>query len=303
MMHLTDVHPLRLASIAVAVALCLIPATAGAQATDRIDLPAGWQPEGITTDGTSLFVGSLANGAIWKGDPATGEGSVLVPGADGTVAVGLDLADGRLWVAGGDTGTVTAYDAATGELLASYPFEAGFINDVVATETAVYATDSFGPQLLVVQLGEGGALPEPSSTTLPLSGDYEHQDGFNLNGIVSSPDGLVVIQSGTGSLFLVEPTTGATTTIDTGGADLTAGDGLELSGSTLYVVRNQLSEIAKLELADGLASASLVATLTSPDLDVPTTTALVGSDLWAVNARFGTDPTAETPYWITRLDA
>ena len=51
-------------------AALLLPAIALAQAPDRIDLPAGWQPEGITTDGTSLFAGSLANGAIWKGDPS-----------------------------------------------------------------------------------------------------------------------------------------------------------------------------------------------------------------------------------------
>ena len=36
---------------------------------------------------------------------------------------------------------------------------------------------------------------------------------------------------------------------------------------------------------------------------MPTTLALLGDDLWAVNARFGTDPGPETEYWITRLDA
>jgi hypothetical protein len=30
--------------------------------------------------------------------------------------------------------------------------------------------------------------------------------------------------------------------------------------------------------------------------------ALVGDHLWAVNARFGTEATPETQYWITRVD-
>src|SRR5262245_39624761 len=31
---------------------------------NRIPLPNGWQPEGITSDGDTLYVGSLVNGAI-----------------------------------------------------------------------------------------------------------------------------------------------------------------------------------------------------------------------------------------------
>ena len=53
---------------------------------DRIELPDGWQPEGITTDGDRLYVGSLANGAIWKANPYTGKGRVLAPGRTGRVA-------------------------------------------------------------------------------------------------------------------------------------------------------------------------------------------------------------------------
>ena len=56
-------------------------------------------------------------------------------------------------------GEVRVYDSESGELLATYPFEAGFLNDVVVTPDAVYVTDSFMPQLVVVPLGEDGALP------------------------------------------------------------------------------------------------------------------------------------------------
>jgi hypothetical protein len=43
--------------------------------------------------------------------------------------------------------------------------------------------------------------------------------------------------------------------------------------------------------------------LTSDGLDVPTTAAYVTNALYAVNARFGTPVTPDTPYWITRLPA
>lgn len=294
----------RITAATIASALLLVPMAAVAQPPDRIDLPGGWAPEGITTDGSSLFVGSLADGAIWRGDPAAGEGEILVTGTEGAVVAGLEseAAAGRLWAAGANSGEVRAYDSETGELLATYPFEAGFLNDLVATPEAIYVTDSFMPQILVIPLGEDGALPETGQTqVLPISGDLEYGDGFNVNGIVATPAGLVVVHSASGELFRVDPVTGQSTRIDIGEATLTAGDGLELDGTTLYVVRNRLNLVAVLELDEGATRANLLAELTSDDLDVPTTAALLGADLWAVNARFGTEATPETGYWITRL--
>jgi hypothetical protein len=117
------------------------------------------------------------------------------------------------------------------------------------------------------------------------------EDAFNANGIVAAPGGLIVVQSATGGLFRVDPATGETTAIDTGGADLTFGDGLELSDTTLYVSRNQAEVIVSLELDEALTSATLLAEATSEGLDIPTTLALAGVDLWIVNARSGTEPT------------
>ena len=48
------------------------PRTDRAGVPDRIELPRGWQPEGITTDGKKLYVGSLATGAILRANPRTG---------------------------------------------------------------------------------------------------------------------------------------------------------------------------------------------------------------------------------------
>ena len=74
-----------------------------------IGLPNGFQPEGISIGkGTSFYVGSVANGAIFRGDVRTGKGAILVPGAKPGVSVGTEVDKrNRLWVAGGPTGTGT----------------------------------------------------------------------------------------------------------------------------------------------------------------------------------------------------
>ena len=281
----------------------------------RISLPNGWAPEGITAGrGTSVFVGSLATGAIWKGDVRTGLGRAdFVPGVTGNVAVGVEYEArwNRLWVAGGPTGKVRVYNASTGALLQTYSFTGGadgiFLNDLVATRNAVYVTDSKTKQLDVIPLGPRGSLPAPSGVrTLPLSGDIAWVPGpneFNANGIVARNGWLILVQSNAGELFRVDPATGVTREIDLGGTSVGFGDGLELHGGTLYVVRNQLSTVAVYRLGPGLRSARFAGNLPSVGLDVPTTAAFQSGRLWAVNARFGTAVTPDTEYWITRLPA
>lgn len=272
-----------------------------------IPLPDGFQPEGIATGrGTSFYVGSLVDGAIYRGDLRTGEGDLLVEGTSGSVAVGteVDRRD-RLFVAGGPTGTGSVYDATTGELLAEYSFVdagSGFVNDVTVTRHAAYFTDSVNQQLYVVPIAPDGELGE--ATTLPLSGELVYQTGFNANGIEASPDGstLLVVQSNTGKLFAVDATTGVATEVDLGGSSLTNGDGLLLQGTTLYVVRNRLHEIAVVRLDGSYGTGTVTRTLTDPDFDVPTTVARFGSRLYAVNARFGTPPTPDTSYTVARVD-
>jgi hypothetical protein len=305
----------RLAAVVTTVALLFVglvtapsagaaPAHPGGTFPTRIDLPDGFAPEGITAGrGTTVYVGSLADGAIWQADVRTGEGRILVPGVEGRVAVGVDYDSARqvLWVAGGPTGTVRAYDTRTGGLLATYTFDAGFLNDLVVTHDAVYATDSMMQQLAVVPLS-GKQLPEPeTATTLPLTGDLQYIEGFNANGIVAERGFLLVVQSNTGLLFRVEPSTGETVQVDLGGYSLTNGDGLELRGSRLFVVRNMDHLVAEIRLGRHLTTGTLVRELTGPDLDVPTTATFAAGRLWAVNARFGTPPTPTTEYWITQV--
>jgi hypothetical protein len=299
-----------LAGLALALLVAAPAAAAASPFPSRIDLPTGWQPEGLSLGrGTTFFVGSLANGAILRGDLRTGGSAVLVPGAAGTVAVGTEYERGanRVWSVGGPTGAVRAYDASDGVLLAAYQFAAGFLNDLAITRDAVYVTDSSVAQLDVIPLGPGGALPAPGAAfTLPLTGALAIQPGFNLNGIVAAHGWLVAVQSNTGLLFRIDPATGRTWAIDTGGRTVVNGDGLQIRGSALYVIRNQDEVVDVFRLGPGLASATFLGSITSADpaaVDVPTTGILAVGRLWVVNARFNTLPTPDTAYWITSLPA
>ena len=297
------------AVLALAMALTAIaaPASAARPFPNRIDLPNGWAPEGITAGtGTTVYVGSLATGSVLRADVRTGMWSPLVPPAGGP-AVGVEYEAGanRLWVAGGPTGQVRVYDASSGMPLETYTFSpAGFLNDLVVTDSAVYVTDSGFAHLNVIPLGEGGALPDPSeATTLPLGGDFELVAGqFNANGIVAARGWLIVVNSFTGKLFRVDPATGDAIEIRLGaGVDVRFGDGLEVHGGTLYVVQNQLNRVAVFALGPRLVVALRLGFLSSNTLAVPTTAAWVAGSVYAVNARFGTPVTPDTQYWITRL--
>ena len=126
--------------------------------------------------------------------------------------------------------------------------------------------------------------------------------GFNANGIEATPDGrwLIVVNSSTGALYRVDPDTGSASRIDLGGASVSAGDGILLHGSTLYVVRNQLNEIDVVEFSSNLLQGEVTRVITSPLFDIPTTIARFGNSLYAINARFSTPPTPATTYTIVR---
>ena len=293
----------------VLVGTVLVTASALAAQTafpGRIDLPDGFQPEGIATTGEQFFVGSIPTGAVYRGSLRTGDGAVLVPAQTGRAAIGLKADRGRLFVSGGGTGKAFVYSAKTGALIRAYELSTGgsFINDVVVTKQAAWFTDSFKPVLYRVPLGPGGRPGAASSVkTVQLSGDYQQQSGFNVNGIDATANGktLVIVQSGTGKLFTVAPTGAAKEIALAGGESVPNGDGILLDGRTLYVVQNQLNVVAKISLAPNLRVGSVTRRISNPGLDVPTTIADLGSRLYAVNARFGTPPTPTTDYWITRL--
>lgn len=307
--------------LAVALIACANPApTPSAESTgtgqaassgfvDVIDLPNGFQPEGIAAQGDSVYIGSIPTGAIYRASIQSGEGTLAVPAQDKRAALGMKITDeGRLYVAGGPTGKAFVYDAATGETLAEYALTTNkntFINDVALTGNVAWFTDSQAAVLYGVELPAAPAAPtgDETVTALPLTGDFKlKQNAFNLNGIAVAGDQLIVVQSATGMLFTVDPETGATKQINLGSESVTNGDGLLLDGSTLYVVQNQDNKIAVIDLSADLASGTVRQRITSPAFDVPTTLAQVGSSLFTPNARFSTTATADTTYTAVRVN-
>ncbi len=305
---------LAIAALATGLAATLTPAVAVAHGghghghpfPEVIDLPNGFRPEGIAIRGNRAYFGSLADGDIYAADLRTGKGKVISEGP-GTSSVGLKVdGRGRLFVAGGAAGDARVVDIRSGKVLKGYQLASGtsFINDVVLTRKTAWFTDSAKPVLYGLPLGRHGKLPEATAKiTLPLSGDYVHQPGFNLNGIEATPDGkaLLAVQSSTGLLFRIDPKTGVAKEVDLGGYALTNGDGLLVLGRKLYVVQNQLNLVAVLNLNRWGTSGALVKTLTNPNFDVPTTVAKFGKWLYLPNARFSTPPTPDTTYTAVRV--
>jgi sugar lactone lactonase YvrE len=272
---------------------------------ETIQLPDGWLPEGITIGGGPLaYFGSRADGSIFRANLITGEGKVVSQGpGTGFPSVGLKIdGQGRLFVCGGNAGTGRVVNAFNGDLLANYTFTtaASFMNDVVLTPDGPYFTNSLEPAIYHVPLGRGGRLPAPDGfRRIEFTGaEWVQTAGNNANGIVRTPDGraLLTVQSSTGLLFRVDPSTGAATSVDLGGELLTNGDGLLLEGRTLFVVQNRLNTVAKFQLAADGRSGRLITKVTDPRFDVPTTVASFGNRLYLVNARFSTPPTPETTY-------
>jgi sugar lactone lactonase YvrE len=280
-------------------------ATGAAHSTvfpSTIALPDGFQPEGIAIGGRPYaYFGSLADGSIYRASLVTGRGKVISQGP-GTQSVGLKIdRRSRLFIAGGAAGDARVVSATSGEVLASYQLATGdsFVNDVTLTPDAAWFTDSFNPVLYQLPLGRHGRLPATDQVVaVALTGDFVQGEGFSANGISRTPDGtgLIVMQSNTGLLFRVDPATGAATEVDLGGETLPAGDGILLRGRTLFVVQNQLNQVAVVRLDRHGTSGTLVRAVTDPGFDVPTTVAAFGGRLYLPNARFGTEPTPTTPY-------
>ncbi len=303
-----------------ALALCMLFGVAqvnGAVSTaqspfpETIALPDGFQPEGITAGkGTTLYSGSVATGAIYEVDARTGDGEILVPAQTGRVAVGLayDKRTDYLYVAGGATGSLFVYNARTGANVQTVQLTtpgATFINDPVVTRSAVYLTDSSNPVIYKVALASNGRLPNPATVQeIALEGDFEFIPGeFNANGIeeTNNHKWLLIVNTTTGLLYLVDPKIGEATEIDLGGDTLSNADGILLRGKTLYVVQNFINQVSTVRMNPQFLSGEIEDTITSPLFDIPTSVDHLGSRVYVVNARFTTPPTPDTEYSIIKL--
>ena len=273
----------------------------------QVALPDGFQPEGIATDRRGqAYLGSRADGDIYRVDLRNGKGKVIAQGP-GTPSLGLKIDQrDRLFVAGGTGGDARVLDGRSGKTLASYRLvdTDAFINDVLLTRRAAYLTDSASAQLFVLPLGRHGELPRQRDVRrIELGGEWEQGADTSANGITNTPDGsaLLVVNSSNGTLYRVDPRSGTATEVDLGGYAVTNGDGLLREGSTLYVVQNQLNKIAVIDLNAAGTRGSLKKTLTSKAFDVPTTVARFGDGLYLPNARFSTPATPDTTYTVNRV--
>ncbi len=256
-------------------------------------------PEGVAWDkrGKAFYVGATGDGAIFRG---TLDSPTLVPfiaGATGNAAVGMKVSKGKLYVAGGGTGTISVYDLAA-PATAPVVFNTGtggFVNDLVITEDGdLFATDSFRAtiwQVTKAQLTAGTGTP----TAISLAPDVAAGAGvFRLNGIVSLDDGkkLVVVNSSTGQLFRVKvkasaPLGRTVTMID---APLVkGGDGLLVDRGRLVVVIGSPASLTFLKLRHHGLRASVDMVHTDPTLRGPSTVARAKNLYLVVNADFTTN--------------
>ena len=308
--HLRSTIAFAVAVVATTAIVVAMPATAAPTASSgattstarsldlfptEIALPNGWLPEGIAINVLPFaFFGSRADGDIYRVNLITGNGSVFSQGP-GTPSVGLKLDfRARLFVAGGSGGDGRVVNAITGEILASYRFASPpttFVNDVVLTPDAAWFTDTQRAFLYKLPFGRFGRLPSQSEVeAVPFA------PGTGANGIARTPDGDALLVIANGLLFRFDPATGAATQVDLGGTVLTNGDGLLLSGRTLFVVQNRLNRVAVVELNSAGTSGQVTQFLTDPRFDVPTTVAAFGNRLYLPNARFGIPNPLEATY-------
>jgi len=285
--------------IACALTIPLTTVAAKAVFPEVIHLQNGFQPEGIAVGrGHEFYTGSLNGGAIFRGDLRSGEVEMIAePGDRMAVGMKYDPRSGLLFVAGGVFGKAYVFNGDTGALVKSYELtdpSMSFINDVIVTEAAAVFTDSFQKQIYRLPLGPGGALPDPADVqTIALGDGFDFTPGaFNANGIEASQDGkwLILVNSGAGKLYRVDPLNGAAAAIDLGSGNVSSGDGLVLRGHTLYVVQNFLNRIAVIKMNPGFSSGKITGYLTNVNFRIPTTAAAFGDALYCVNARFDEIP-------------
>jgi sugar lactone lactonase YvrE len=272
-------------------------------------------PEGVAyqSDTGDFYVGSTTDGTVFRGNVEGGpkEADVfLEPESDGrTTAIGMEVdEEGRLFIAGGDTGRIFVYDTDSADLvrrLDTPDTEATFLNDVAVTSDGdAYVTDSLRPVLFRVPStadGVGEAEPWLNFEGTPA----EYQEGFNFNGIDATGDGgyLVAVQSNTGELFRIDIESKQVVEIDLGGKTLTNGDGLLLDGHTVYVVRNEEGLIVPVKLSGEYITGKVGEPFTDPSFAFPTTIAKTDGRLLVVNSQFDKqEGEPELPFTVSSVE-
>jgi sugar lactone lactonase YvrE len=272
-------------------------------------------PEGVAyqSDTGDFYVGSTTDGTVFRGNVEGGpkEAEVfLEPESDGrTTAIGMEVdEEGRLFIAGGDTGRIFVYNTeSTDQIRRLDTPDAGatFLNDVAVTPDGdAYVTDSLRPVLFrVPSTVDGVGEVEPWLNFEETPAEYE--EGFNFNGIDATEDGryLVAVQSNTGELFRIDIESKQVVEINLGGETLTNGDGLLLDGRTVYVVRNEQALIVAVKLSGEYIRGKVGEPFTDPSFAFPTTIAKTDGRLLVVNSQFDKqEGEAELPFTVSSVE-
>jgi len=272
-------------------------------------------PEGVAyrSDTGDFYVGSTTDGTVFRGNVEGGskEAEVfLEPESDGrTTAIGMEVdEEGRLYIAGGDTGRIFVYDTESADQirrLDTPDAEATFLNDVAVTPDGdAYFTDSMRPVLFrVTSTGDGVGDAEPWLNFEGTPAEYE--EGFNFNGIDATEDGryLVAVKSNTGELFRIDTESKEVVEINLEGETLANGDGLLLDGRTVYVVRNEQGLIVPVKLSGEYISGEVGEPFTDPSFAFPTTIAKANGRLLVVNSQFDKrEGEPELPFTVSSVE-
>src|SRR3954467_9792951 len=110
-----------IAALVAVVSLTVVAVAAAQTLPRRLNLPNGWQPEGIAAGaGNQIFVGPLYSGAGLRAAARTGLSRIGVAGRRGRAATGLKRSGNRLFVSGADSGRAWVYDARSGRQLKAF---------------------------------------------------------------------------------------------------------------------------------------------------------------------------------------
>ena len=272
----------------------------------------GNNPEGVAWDPAtqSFFVGTVGTGTIYRATLADATLRPFItpdPAPLADSAVGMKVSAGKLFVAGGATGSIFVYEIRTGALLARFETgPGGFLNDLVVTPRGdVFVTDSFRPMLwrltpAMVQTGSG------TPQSISVAPEIVYTPGqFNL--IVERRGGqeLIVVNSFSGSLFRIDlnrdnPAARTITRID---APELHGDGLLVDRNQVLVVTGNPAAVTALSLNGNDLRARVDQVLTDPTLRGPSTIAVAQNLYLVVNADFATNTQPYTVSAIPRVVA
>ncbi len=284
-------------------------------------------PEGIAGNQLTgeLFVGSAGRGGIQR--IADGRAEWFVPpgerGLRAVVGLATDesrhrlLAVSQTFLVNGqfnsdprDLPEIIAFDTESHALIGRWevPFDGAphFLNDIAVDRSGTaYITDSFSPTIWRLTPG-AGALER-----FVEHGAFQPQAGFNLNGIVVTPDGSALIASIPGrnaAFFRIDLATREVSRVAVTGSHA-GGDGLVfVTANRMLAVLNGLTVI---QFNTDFSSATAAALTGSwgNSLDFPTTAAVAGNRLWVVNSQldhyvpfFGVDQPHREPFTVAGID-